>query len=268
MYDETIGKLAKWAKEFGAVKAAAFLLAAFIGKGLILAIFGLIAPLTALAALLIANPFVLLVAALAGGAYLIYDNWGGIVKFFKDTWQSVKAAVGFAAWIDDVKGWGFNFYIAMTDWWSGIATFFRLELDAVKAAVGFAAWIDDVRGWGLDFYVAMTDWWSGIATFFRLEWERVKAAVDFEWLNKVSSLIGGFFGGEGRPRRKAGGGGGSPSTGAFVPAFLGDSPAARGGNANIIVDFLNMPRGTRTETRADSDTDLEVNTGYAMQGAQ
>ena len=28
-----------------------------------------------------------------------------------------------------------------------------------------------------------------------------------------------------------------------------------------------MPRGTRTETRADSDTDLEVMTGYAMQGA-
>ena len=46
--------------------------------------------------------------------------------------------------------------------------------------------------------------------------------------------------------------------------------AARGGagKANITVDFKNMPRGTRTETRADSDTDLEVTTGYAMQGAQ
>ena len=39
-------------------------------------------------------------------------------------------------------------------------------------------------------------------------------------------------------------------------------------NASIVVDFRNMPRGTRTETRADSDVDLEVTTGYSMQGAQ
>ena len=41
----------------------------------------------------------------------------------------------------------------------------------------------------------------------------------------------------------------------------------RGGRAAVTVDFRNLPRGTRTETRADSDTDLEVITGYAMQGA-
>ena len=40
------------------------------------------------------------------------------------------------------------------------------------------------------------------------------------------------------------------------------------GRAAVTVDFRGMPRGARVETRADSDTDLEVTTGYAMQGAQ
>ena len=182
---EIIDTFIGWAKEIGGVKAAAILLAGFLGKGLILAIVGLTAPLTALAALLIANPFVLLVAALAGGVYLIYDNWDGIVQYFEDIWKGIKDA------------------------------------------------------------------------------------FDFEWLNKAASSVGGIFGGEGAAAAEGAGAGGSPSAGAFVPAFLGDHPsAAAGGKASVIVDFRNMPRGTRTETRADSNTDLEVNTGYAMQGAQ
>ena len=57
-----------------------------------------------------------------------------------------------------------------------------------------------------------------------------------------------------------------------VPSLV-DAPALslRGRmnpNARIVVDFSNIPRGTRTDTRADSDVDLEVTTGYSMQGAQ
>ena len=187
MYDETVGKLAAWAKELGAVKAAAILLAAFIGKGLIVALVGLIAPLTTLAALLIANPFVLLVAALAGGVYLIYDNWDGIVKYFEDIWKGIKNA------------------------------------------------------------------------------------FDLEWLTQARSLVVSAAPSGVAPRGR---GGLNQTPSLFTPEGTADtaSPGRRGpgrgrGNANITVDFRNMPRGTRTETRADSDTDLEVTTGYAMQGA-
>ena len=191
-----IDKFADWAGEIGLVKGAAILLVAFIGKGLIVAIIGLIAPLTALAALLIANPFVLLVAALAGGVYLIYDNWDGIVKYFEDIWKGIKDA------------------------------------------------------------------------------------FDWEWLNKAASAIEGIFGGGGAAAFKPAFLGDTPSapaaaapslfapSAAFKPAFLGDTPSAGRSKASVTVDFRNMPRGTRTETRADSDTDLEVTTGYAMQGAQ
>ena len=51
-----------------------------------------------------------------------------------------------------------------------------------------------------------------------------------------------------------------------LPSLMSGGGAG-GGKASVIVDFRNMPRGTRTETRADSDTDLEVMTGYAMPGA-
>ena len=150
-----------------------------------MAIIGLIAPLTALAALLIANPFVLLVAALAGGVYLIYDNWDGIVQYFENIWAGIKNA------------------------------------------------------------------------------------FDFEWLNKAAGFIGGLFGGGSEAAAAAGGGGGGGGGQTFrMEPIVVEGQRPGGGNANITVDFLNMPRGTRTETRADSNTDLEVTTGYAMQGAQ
>ena len=44
--------------------------------------------------------------------------------------------------------------------------------------------------------------------------------------------------------------------------------AAARGKANITVDFKNMPKGVRPEYFAEPGIALEVNTGYAMQGAQ
>ena len=169
--------------------------------------------LVTLSALLLANPIVLIVAALVGAAALIYLNWDGIVQFFKDTW------------------------------------------DGIKAAVGFKELVADVEGWGVKFYTSLTSWWSGIATFFRREWEKVKAAVDFEWINRVAGFVSGIFGGGDEPGVAA----------SSNVVSIGPPPR---GSANIVVDFRNMPRGTSVESRADSDTDLEVTTGFSMQGAQ
>ena len=182
-------------------------------------------------------------------------------------WALTESIHGLKAFFDGVR----DSYVAMTDWWSGVETYWRRQWEKVKAAVDFGAWVnDEVVGWGFNFYVAMTDWWSGIATFFRREWEKVKAAVDFEWLNKVSSFVGGIFGGGGGAATATAPVGPPlvPSLFTPVPSQFAPAPSAGGGNASIIVDFRNTPRGTLMSTRADSNTDLEVNTGYAMQGAQ
>lgn len=50
-----------------------------------------IAGLKALGAAAMANPFMLVVAAIAAGVYLIYQNWNGIVAYFEGVWGRVKA---------------------------------------------------------------------------------------------------------------------------------------------------------------------------------
>ena len=196
---DVIDKMRAWLVEFGLVKTAAVLVAAVLGKALLLSVVGLVAPLASLAVavvlatakmaafsvVLLANPIGLVVAALAalaGAVYLIYENWDGIVQYFENIWAGIKDA------------------------------------------------------------------------------------FDFEWLNKAAEAVGGVFGGGQQAEA--------------VPSLLTPSPAALamgadkswaqggGGKANITVDFRNMPFGARVETRADSDTDLEVTTGYAMQGAR
>ena len=69
-----------------------------------------------------------------------------------------------------------------------------------------------------------------------------------------------------------------PPPSLFAPAVVPEPPPslfapsaaaggdARGGKAEITVDFKNMPRGTRTEIR-NLGTNLDVNTGFAMQTA-
>ena len=109
---------------------------------------------------------------------------------------------------------------------------------------------------------------------FRQAFEKIKSFFDF----------GGFLSDESgfTPRGIAGRGGGGPTLvlppmrneATRIAPLVGPEPAdtvePRGprGQASISVDFSNMPRGTRVNTRADDDVDLEVTTGFAMQGAQ
>jgi hypothetical protein len=50
-----------------------------------------IGALKALGAAALANPFMLVIAAIAAGVYLIYQNWDGIVAYFSGVWGRVKA---------------------------------------------------------------------------------------------------------------------------------------------------------------------------------
>ena len=83
-------------------------------------------------------------------------------------------------------------------------------------------------------------------------------------LSDAGGAVGGFFT-DNAPTLVSGAPTGGPATGLGGRGFSGRSSA---GKATVIIDHRNVPRGTRTTTQADSDIDLEVNTGYAMQGAQ
>lgn len=51
---------------------------------------------------LLLNPIGLAIAVIAGGAYLIYANWGSIKEWFGGIWDSIKSAAS-RAW-DFLKG--------------------------------------------------------------------------------------------------------------------------------------------------------------------
>ena len=175
--------------EIGWITPIVVALTAALGVGLMKAVVGLFAPLAQLAVLVATNPILAAAVAIGAAAYLIYDNWEGIVQFFAGIWQGIKDA------------------------------FF----DSIEAIRG--AWRAFV-----DFFAANPPAWEG----------GPKAAA--------AGVMPSLF--QPSDATAAGGGG------------RGES-----GKAAVTVDFRGMPRGARVETRADSDTDLEVTTGFAMQGA-
>jgi phage-related minor tail protein len=122
-----------------------------------LAAIGFIAPAVAAgftlikgAVLMLAGPVGLAIAAVAGAAFVIYRNWGGIVSFFGRVWAGIRrffnseqmqemrriVAAGFGAAAT-----------AITDAWGGVVAFF-----------------DDV--------------WKRVTGIFEAAWDRVRPIVD------------------------------------------------------------------------------------------
>ena len=116
--EKLLGYLFDMASEFGWVKVAAIILATFLGGKFIVAVLGLIGPLFSLAStiamvavklgiLALANPviagIVLAIGTIALAAVRIYQEWDGIVQYFKDIWQGIKDAFDFK-WLDWASG--------------------------------------------------------------------------------------------------------------------------------------------------------------------
>lgn len=124
------------------------------------------------------NPIGLAVVAIAGAAYLIYDNWGVITKFFSDMWSGVTSI--FSSTIDIIKtylGWTplgmiLNNWGAITNFfsnmWSGVVNIFGSAWDGIKSSFnGVVAYIK-----------------SPFVTFF--DW----IASKFEWLtNTIGPIV-------------------------------------------------------------------------------
>lgn len=96
---EYIPKIQAWIETHGTlIKNIAFVSVAVLGLGIAMKViaFGIGAIQAASAALgvingfLMANPIVLIIAAIAAAAFLIYKNWGKIAAFFKRLWDNIK----------------------------------------------------------------------------------------------------------------------------------------------------------------------------------
>jgi hypothetical protein len=121
--------------------------------------------------LLLANPIVLLITAIAVAAYLIYKNWEPIKAFFSDLWDSVTEV--------------FNRF------WTGVKSFLGCLWDDVKAA--FDGGIGKVSALILD--------WSPYGLFYKafaavMDWFGIELPAKFSdfGLNIMQGLANGITG--------------------------------------------------------------------------
>ncbi|MFL2777737.1 MAG: hypothetical protein ACJZ88_00085 [Paracoccus marcusii] len=174
--------------------AAAAAIGPFIG-GLGLMISGLVSVGSTLAkvgALLAANPIGLAVAAVAGAAYLIYQNWDDAGPWFQRIWDSIRSIfTGFGSFVkgiftadlagavaglklmwDGLKG----YYQGLWDGIIGVFTFvWENGIKAVTDALGMTDQI--LRGWD-NLKAAFDRILDGIGAAFEAAWDRIKPVID------------------------------------------------------------------------------------------
>lgn len=136
---------------------------------------------------LLMNPIGLTIAAIAGGAYLIMNNWGGISAWFSNLWESIKnnisqkwqAIKGLFNW--DIKG-------VISAIWGGISAMFTGYVNLWKSllSLGFKG-IKTIFGWSpID---TIKEKWAGISDTVL---EPVRKAQ--EKLSSAWASLSGIFG--------------------------------------------------------------------------
>ncbi len=165
-------------------------------------------------ALLLANPLFLAIAAVAGGAYLIYRNWDSISAWFSGVWEKVKSAFNWG-W-DSIKNLLLNYTAPglIYKHWDGIGQWFSDRWDDVRSATS-VGW-DLVKNLLLNYtpYGLIYQHWDGVAEWFSAQdgdmrgaflniWEGIKAEISL-WPGRmlqagkdmIASLISGLKGGD------------------------------------------------------------------------
>lgn len=122
-------------------------------KGMLFAIPGMqtmVGAIRAIGAALLANPIGLIIAGIAGAAYLIYRNWETVGPWFSKMWDSVK-----------------GFFSGFKDFVVGV---FTLDMDLASAGL--------TKAWdGMKAYYSTL--WDGIAGVFTYAWENaIKPVTD------------------------------------------------------------------------------------------
>ncbi|AVO37403.1 phage tail tape measure protein [Pukyongiella litopenaei] len=149
----------------------------------------------AIGAALIANPIGLAIAAIAGGAFLIYQNWENVGPWFIDRWNDVRTTFGgFADFVGGVftgdlgRAWD-----GVKATWSGANAFWQGIWDGV-GAVFKAAWFNVIK--------PVTDA-LGITEPIERAWSTLQSGIDtvlgaigdvFDtvWANTIKPVIDGL----------------------------------------------------------------------------
>lgn len=140
---------------------------------------------------LIANPIGLIIAAIAGAAYLIYQNWEPIAGFFSDLWGRVTDAVS-SAW-SYMQGLfdRYNPRDMITNAWQGVTGFFGRLWERIKGGVS-AGW-DLIKSTFLNYHPVglILSNWDSIADTFAGYWQSIKSGVSTGW-EAIKTRLAGF----------------------------------------------------------------------------
>lgn len=224
---KTIGLIAGWAKYLWLVRSLLWTAVITPLKPAIAAVWGFNAAL-------LANPItwvVVALAALGAAAYQVYKNWEPLKEFFTELWTNPRDAIMlFVAWVDDVFGvWSPLTYIIAN--WDPIKTYF-------------------------------TKLWDNIVSVFSNAWAKMKPIVDaastafkFTPMGVMAEGAKLLFGGGERPT--LGAGQMAPGAGVLAP---------QQSETRVVVDFSNLPRGTRVTEAPGGTAPLDLGLGYGMMG--
>jgi phage-related protein len=157
-----IGKLFSWAKPALATTIKA------VGGAL-----GVLATgLRALGAALLANPIVIIIAAIAAAAYLIITNWDTVKQWILAFWE----------WLKDLFTTIWNFVVSV---WTAIADFFKSVWDGI---ISVAQTIWNAFRTAFEAVLNAIKWvWESV-------WGAIKTAAEWVW-NLITSIVGGAIDG-------------------------------------------------------------------------
>lgn len=138
------------------------------------------------------NPILLIIAAIAAAAYLIYKNWGAIKAWFQRLWDNVKAI--FSAVWDWIKRLFMKYTPAglIIKHWSKISAFFSNLWQGVKNV--FSSVWDWIKGLFLK-YTPMGiiyKHWDEIVAYFTKLWDKIKNIFKNAWAS-IKSGLKSFF---------------------------------------------------------------------------
>lgn len=157
---------------------------------------------SAVSKVFMANPWILVIMAIAAGVYLIIKHWDKIKAWFLKLWQSIKNIFG--PYIKVLTALILKFTPAglIYKHWDKIKEWFSNLWDGVKSV--FSATWEWVKNMFLNYtpYGLVIKHWSKITDFFKKLWDNVKnifkSAMDWiknSWIGKfVDKMVGGVSG--------------------------------------------------------------------------
>ncbi len=135
--------------------------------------------LGALSAALLANPIILIIAAIAGGVYLIYRNWDTIRPYFQRLWDGVKAIVS-AVWDWFKSAFAWTPLGMIINNWAGIKDALSVPVELGKATIETVwAWFKTAFSWSPGALIASN--WGSISSALSSPVETGKAMIDTLW---------------------------------------------------------------------------------------